>query len=149
MLLKKKNYETLKVKTYLKNDKLVFFFNGVNRNSKKLLRVEQELKSLGYCSYKVLNKIALKTLNNSIHLNTKPLFNGLKFFIKPSKKPYKLTRNIFQKNFEPLLFLIMAVKINNRIYSRTQLKSLHSIKYNENKLLLYQFMTTNLKNYYT
>jgi hypothetical protein len=148
MLLKKKNYETLKIKTYLKNEKLFFFFNGVNRSSEKLLHVEQELKTLGYCSYKVLNKITIKTLDNSIYLNTKPLFNGLNFFIKPFKKPYKLTKNIFQKSFEPLLFLIMAVKINDKVYSRDQLKALHSIKYNKNKLLFYQFIDTNLKNYY-
>ena len=149
MLLKKKDYETLKIKTYLKNEKLIFFFNGVNRNSKKILNAEQNLKALGYCSYKVLNKITLKTLNNSVHLNTKPLFNGLNFFIKPFKKSYKLKKSIFQKDFEPLFFSVIAIKINNKVYSKTQIKSLHSIKYNENKLTLYQFLNTNLKNCYS
>ena len=83
MLLEKKDYEMLKVKTYLKSENFTFLSDGVNRNPRKLLKVEQDLKALGYCSYKVLNRITLKTLNDSIYPNVKPLFNGLSFFIRP------------------------------------------------------------------
>ena len=147
MLLEKKDYEMLKAKTYLKSENLTFFSDGVNRNPRNLLNVEQDLKALGYCSYKVLNKITLKTLNDSIYPNVKPLFNGLSFFIRPFKKSYKLKKNIFQKSFEPLLFFVIAIKVNNKVYSKMQIENLHSIKYNKNKLVFCQFLNTNLKNY--
>ena len=147
MLLEKKDYEMLKVKTYLKSENFTFLSDGVNRNPRKLLKVEQDLKALGYCSYKVLNRITLKTLNDSIYPNVKPLFTGLSFFIRPFRKSYKFKKNIFQKSFEPLLFFVIAIKVNNKVYSKMQIENLHSIKYNKNKLVFCQFLNTNLKNY--
>ena len=144
MLLKKKDYESLKVKTCIKKDRLVFFFNGVNRSSKKLVYVEQKLKTLGYYSYKILNQTAIRILNNSVYLSIGSVFEGLNFFIKPLQK-CDLRKNVFQKTFEPSLFFLTAVKVNNKIYSGTQVKRLHSVKYSKNKLLLYQFIGTNLK----
>jgi hypothetical protein len=43
--------------------------------------------------------------------------------------------------------LILAVKFNNKVYSVAQLKSMNSLNYCENKLLIYQFGITNLKLY--
>ena len=147
MLLEKKDYEMLKVKTYLKSENFTFLSDGVNRNPRKLLKVEQDLKALGYCSYKVLNRITLKTLNDSIYPNVKPLFTGLSFIIRPFWKSYKFKKNIFQKSFEPLLVFVIAIKVNNKVYSKMQIENLHSIKYNKNKLVFCQFLNTNLKNY--
>ena len=54
---------------------------------------------------------------------------------------------MFKKKFEPLLFFVIALKINNKIYSETQVQELCSLKYKENKILLHQFSITLLKKY--
>ena len=145
MKLNKKSYNISKIKNYLKFNSLFFFCQGSSKNSKKWLYIEQEIKALGYNSYKVLNKPTSNALQNSIFINSKPLLNGLNFIIKPLKKSSRLTKNMFKKKFEPLLFLLTAIKINNKIYSVTQLKKLYVLNYKENKLLFYQFAITQLK----
>ena len=148
MELNKKNYDTKKIKKYFKLNKLFFFFNGANKNSIKWLKIEQEIKSFGYKLYKISNKTTQQTLNNSVYLNVKPLFNGLNYVIKPLSNYYKLTKDILKKKFEPLFFIILAIKINNNIYTGTKIKKIKSLTYKENKLLFYQFAITHLKNYY-
>lgn len=147
MKLNKKSYNIFKTKNYLKFNALFFFCQGASKNSKQWLYIEQEIKALGYQSYKVLNKPTSNALQNSIYLNSKPLLNGLNFIIKPFKKSSELTKNVFKKKFEPLLFLLTAIKINNKIYSITQFKKLYILKYKENKLLFYQFAIAHLKKY--
>lgn len=41
-----KNYKMTKTKTYIKKNKLFFFFDGVHRNSNHWVLVEQELKNI-------------------------------------------------------------------------------------------------------
>lgn len=147
MKLNKKLYETVRIKNYIQSNTLGGFFQGANKNSKKWLYIEQEMKLLGYNFYKILNKIIQKTLDKSIYSQNKLLFHGLNFYIKPLKKPYTFIKNIFDKKFEPLLFICIAIKINNKIYSKTDLEKLYSLKYKKNKLIYYQFNMTQLKRY--
>jgi hypothetical protein len=142
-----KNYKTAKTKKYIKVTNLFFFFSGVNRNSNDWIMTEQDLKKINFSYYKVFNKTATKTLKNSIYNNIKPIINGITFFIKPASIPKQLTKEVILDNFEPLLFMILAVKFNNKIYSITQLKKTNSLDYYENKLLICQFGTTQLKFY--
>jgi hypothetical protein len=142
-----KNYKTAKTKKYIKVTNLFFFFSGVNRNSDDWIMTEQDLKKINFSYYKVFNKTATKTLKNSIYNNIKPIINGITFFIKPASIPKQLTKEVILDNFEPLLFMILAVKFNNKIYSITQLKKTNSLDYYENKLLICQFGTTQLKFY--
>jgi hypothetical protein len=90
---------------------------------------EQDLKKINFSYYKVFNKTATKTLKNSIYNNIKPIINGITFFIKPASIPKQLTKEVILDNFEPLLFMILAVKFNNKIYSITQLKKTNSLDY--------------------
>jgi len=148
MELEKKNYQILKTRNYLKLNKLFFFFNGTNKNSDKWLLVEQQLKSLGYYSYKITNRPMHRTLNKSIYINIKPIVNGITFLIKPSSNSYVLTKSIFKKNFEPLFFIILAVKLNNKIYSYPQIQKINTFEYKINKLILYKFSIKHTKNCY-
>lgn len=141
-----KIYRATKTKNYIKNSSLFFLFNGVNRKSNDWIIAEQELKKINYNYYKLFNKTVIKTTQISIYRKIETTINGITFFIKPNSK--LVNKNILLTSFEPLLFTLLAVKLNNKIYSVKQLKNIYSLKYRENKLLFYQFGIKHLKIFY-
>ena len=84
-----------------------------------------------------------KTLNNSIYRTIKPAINGITFLIKPKAK--QMLKQILMGSFEPLLFNMLAIKLNSKIYQTDQLKNNYSLNYKDNKMLIFQFGVTNLK----
>jgi hypothetical protein len=142
-----KEYKITKTKSYIQTSNLFFFFNGINRNSNDWIIIEQKLKNINFEYYKIFNKTSKKTLENSIYKNVIPTINSITFLIKLRSNTKELSKQILLNNFEPLLFTLLAVKLNNKIYSTTQLKALPSLNYSENKLLLFQFSITNLKTF--
>ena len=143
MELNFKNYKIIKATTYIKKNNLFFFFGGANRNSNDWLTIEQNLKNINFNYHKIFNKTSKKILNSSIYKNTKETINGITFLIKPKNK--KLLKQVLITNFEPLLFNMLAIKINNKMYQTTQLKNNYSLNYIHNKQLILQFRITNLK----
>jgi len=145
MKLNAKEYQRIKTKKYLKKNRLFFFYNGVNRNSNYWRKTEQSLKIMGFNFLKNFNKITNKELKNSIFKNMKEIINGPTFFIKPNSKN-QLLKDVLLSKFCPLLFIVLAIKINSKIYSLTVLKkNPNLINYDNNTLLFYQFNITNLK----
>lgn len=138
-----KNYQTIKIKKYFKKNSLFFFVHGTNQNVNNWIKIEQELTKINFNYYKIFNKTALKTLNNSIYINTTTFINGTTFLIKPFGNSF--SKSILLNNFEPLLFTILAVKFNNKIYGMNQLKYVNSLNFKNNLQLFYQFRLTNLK----
>ena len=146
MKLTIKDYKIARTKNYFKSGNFFFFVNGLNRNSLDWLLTEQELKTIGFNYYKVLNKIAVKTLNTSIYAKISPAIKGSTFLVKPQKiKPF--LKQTILTTFNPLFFELLIVKFNNRIYSADSLKNAYSLEYKETKLLFYQFSLTHLKTY--
>ena len=143
-----KDYKTLKTKQYIKTTKLFFFFTGIDRSSNNWILIEQNLTNLKFNYYKVFNKTATQTLQNSIYNSIKPVINGTMFLIKPTSNSKLLSKQTLINNLEPLLFIMLAIKLNNKIYPTKKLKSLNSLEYYENKLLFYQFGLANLKAYF-
>lgn len=141
-----KEYHIKKTKNYITKKNLFFFCNGVNKRSSDWINAEQELQKLSVSYYKILNKISKKTLNKSIYMNVSSLINSVTFIIQPEKTEKKeITKQMLIKSFEPLAFILLAVKVNNKIYSNNQLLDIFSFKYDENKLLFFQFSVTNVK----
>jgi hypothetical protein len=138
-----KNYKIIKTKNYIKKNNLFFFFGGVNRNSNDWILVEQDLKNIHFNYYKIFNRTTKKTLSNSIYKIIKPAINGITFLIKPKTK--QMSKQVLMASFEPLLFNMLAIKLNNKIYQITQLKNNYSLIYKDNKILTFQFGVTNLK----
>jgi hypothetical protein len=140
-----KDYHKKKTKNYVVKNNLFFFFNGINRKSNAWIGIEQEIQNLSFSYYKILNTISKNTLNNSIYKNVTPLINSVTFLLKPLDNSKEITKRKILTNFEPLLFILLAIKLNNKIYSKNQLINKFSFKYKENKLLFFQFNTTNIK----
>ena len=142
-----KNYNIIKPKKNIKMNHLIFFVNGICLNSMSWIKTKQTLQNFNLICYKILNRATLQTFEKSIYCRVKPLIHGVTFFLKFKSVSNILEKKIIIKQIESLSFNIMAVKFNNNIYSVNQLKSLNSMKYYENKLLLYKFMLLNLKVY--
>ena len=143
-----KNYKILKTKKYLKKKNFFFFFNGVNRNSNDWILTEQGLKIINFSYYKIFNKTTHKILKSSIYDNFQSIIYGTTFFIQPILNSEPLSINILTNNFGQFLFIMLAIKLNNKIYGTIQIKNSSSLEYNENMLLLYQFGLTNIKSYF-
>jgi len=146
MKLNSKTYKTTKTKIFIKTTSLFFFFNGINKKATDWIATERELKNTKLQYYKIFNKIASKTFNNSTLRNFESTINGILFFIKSSSSnTATIKKNILFNNFELLLFKLLAIKLNNKIYSVKQFNKTYSINYKDNKILLYQFGIVNLK----
>lgn len=140
--MKFKNYQNIKLKNYLKTYSLLIITNGINQNYKNQIFSKQEFKKLKLTYYKIYNKLTRKLFKNSRFKNMTQLIYSPIFFILP--KQHNL--NISVLNYlEKLLFLVMGIKLNKKIYSSVQLKNLKSINYKNEIALLYQFLLINLK----
>lgn len=145
MDLTTKKFKIEKTKNLIKHNNLFIFLNGINRNSNDWILIEQELEKINFNYYKIFNKTSKKTLNNSIFLNTSSLINSMTFLLKPLVAEQEINKNILLNKIETLIFSLLAVKVNNKIYSKTKLKNLVTLNYKNNKLLLYKFLISNTK----
>jgi hypothetical protein len=145
MKLTTKEYNIKKTKNHLKNINLFFFFNGTGRHSHEWNVIEQKLQKLNFFCYKIFNSTSKKILGNSIYLTNVAMINGTTFIIRPLTNNKDILKSNCINNLYILLFTLLAVKINNKIYSKVQFKQTFSLNYIDNKLLLFQFCLTNLK----
>lgn len=145
-----RNYQLLKTKQCLKN-KLLLFSNGANQNSQNWLTIEQGLVNSKLKYYKIYNKIALKVLKHSRYRNIQQMVQGTFFFLKFNETITQsfITKKKLFKNLESIFFKLLSLKLNNKIYSIAQIKTIKSLKYKNNIALLYQFFLANLKCQYT
>lgn len=139
-----KEYKILKTKNYIKKNHLFFIFSGINLNSNQWVKVEQDLKKINFNYYKIFNKTSTQIVQSSIYKNITPTINSITFFIKPTLKSNFITKKML---FNMKTFFFLALKINNKIYSNSQIKYTTSLNYCENKILLYQFGISYLKWY--
>jgi hypothetical protein len=145
MQLTSKKYKILKTKNYFKKNNLIFFFNSIHRNSTNGIIIEQNIKKFNLNYYKIYNKTSKLTLNNSVYINSNELINSMTVLVKPIYKSMELKKSKIYGCFKPLLFNMLAVKFNNKIYSKCQLQELITFNYKDTKLLFHQFNITNLK----
>lgn len=144
MKFRLKEYKITKTKDYFETNPLFFFFNGINQNSNNWVKTEQKLKNQNLNYYKACNKTSKKIVKNSIYKNLNPTITNITFFIKPTFNNVLIAKNLF---FDLEMFIFLALKLNNKIYSFKQLKYLNSLDYHNGKILLYQFNLTNTKFY--
>jgi hypothetical protein len=148
MKLSSKDYKILKIKNFIKNNNLFFFFNGINPNSNNWIHTEQELQKIRFNYYKVFNKTSKKILEISIYKVIEPTINGVTYFIKPLDNNKELTKHLLINNLGPLLFTMLIVKFNNKAYTAKQFKNTSTLNYEQTILSFYQYGLTNIKSHY-
>jgi hypothetical protein len=131
-----KKYRVLKVKKKLKKSDLFFFFNSAKIKSNKWIKIEKQLKKLKLEYYQIFNNTTLKTIKNSIYTNINQIFSGVVILIKPIHKSTIIELKVIKKNLDPL-FILLCVKLNNNVYTTTQLRNLNVLSYKKNVFNLY------------
>lgn len=156
MTNKFKIYQVKKLKSYLKKTDLIFFVYQNNVGATNQLKLEQKLFKNNLRFYKIKNSLIKKVINQSVFLNYSVMFTGPLCIIH-----FKNLKNS-NFNFQSLLNIntivpSLTIKLNKKIYSNTQLKTLSTLNYSNNMLRLnktfkrlmkisyYKF--SNLKNY--
>ena len=141
MKIKTKHYKLAKIKSYYKNEKILFLFDTYNLDTKNWLKVEQKLKNLNLKYYKIFNVITKIFLKNTIFKNLKTIINGPLKLVSLRDEKTLIDIKKLKKTFSN--FQLSTVKLNNKLYSKSQIKNLELLNY---KVNLYTFNKT-LKNF--
>ena len=142
-----KDYQIFKLKKYFKNNSFFFLFHSAKLNLNQWIAVEQELKKLKLNYYKTLNGTTLKTFEKSIYKNSSPLITNFVIFIDSKFKSTEFDLEQLTKNLKPS-FSLIALKLNNKIYSPAQLKGVKSLSYKKNMFNLHRSLDQHLKTSY-
>lgn len=140
-----KKHKLTKIKEFIKTNNLIFIYNGINQNYRNWVISEQKMKTLNINYYKIFNKITLKILNESVYCNIATSIDGITFFIKPNLSNKNIPKDSELAQLNLLLFVLVAWKLNNKIYSVKQLNNLNVTDCKVNSLLFFQFRSANLK----
>lgn len=143
-----KNYQISKTKQYLKENNFLFFSIGANQKAQNWLTTEQGLHKLRLNYHKIYNNITIKIIKNSTYKNSLNMINSTFFFIKPMSNKLLIKKKLLN-GLNSILFNILSIKLNKKIYAISQVKQMSSFNYKTNMAVMYQFLITNLKSSYT
>jgi len=142
-----KDYQSVKLKNFFKINGFFFFFNSAKLNLNQWIHTEQNLKKLKLNYSKALNGTTLKVFKNSIYANINSVVSSFVLFINSNFKTTELKLNLIKKDLKPS-FELISVKLNNKIYSPSQLKGLNIFSYKKNVFNLYGSLDQHLKTSY-
>nr|YP_009495565.1 ORF156 [Nitzschia sp. (in: diatoms)]AWQ64295.1 ORF156 [Nitzschia sp. (in: diatoms)] len=141
-----KTYQIVKLKKYFKTNNLFFLFHSAKLNLTKWSLIEQNLKKLKLNYYKPLNKTTVKTFKSSIYKNFDSNIVGFILFISPNYKTMELNLQSLIKSLKSFSFV--SIKLNNKIYSVSQLKGLNDLSYKKSAFNFYKVLDKQLKTSY-
>ena len=133
MDFKLKKYRVLKIKNQLKNSGLLLFFNSAKIKSNKWILIEKQLKKLKLQYNQIFNKTTSKTLNNSIYKNINQIVCSVILLVKPEYKSTQINIKTLKKDLEPL-FVLLFLKLNNKIYTYQQFQNLNTLSHRKTVL---------------
>jgi hypothetical protein len=142
-----KNYQIVKLKKYFKNTDFFFLFHSAKLNLTRWTNTEQNLKKLKLSYYKPLNRTTVKTFKSSIYKNFSSSIEGFILLINSNYKKTGLELQSVVKNLKPS-FVLIGVKLNNKIYSTSQLKGMKDLSYKKNASHLHKALDKYLKTSY-
>lgn len=142
-----KIYQVSRTKNYLLKNNFILFSYNANQNSFYWLLKEQGLHELNFNYYKICNNTTTTIVEKTIFKNFLQIIKSPFFLLRTTKTHNKLliNKNLLFKNFQNIQFNIHSLKLNNKLYSTSQLKKINSLGYNNSMEILYQFLITNLK----
>ena len=118
-----------------------FFFHGASLDNESWIKTEQTLVRNKLKYYRVFNTLMIKTLKCSIFKNLITLLHGPIVLINTNNVELTLKK---LKNINPLINLL-CLKLNNKIYSRKQIKNIKKLSYIENVSIFHKSMKTLIK----
>jgi hypothetical protein len=142
-----KNYQIFRLKKYFKKNDFFFLFHTAKLNLDQWVNKEQNLKKLKFSYYKPLNGTSLTTLNNSVYRNFSSIIGGFVLFVNLNYKKTNQDITSILSSLKPS-FVLVSVKLNNKIYSTAQFKGLKSLSYKKNMFNLHKVLDNSLKTSY-
>jgi hypothetical protein len=142
-----KNYQNIKLKKFFKMNDFFFLFHSAKLDLNQWTQTEQNLKKLKLKYLKAFNGTTLKLFNSSIYRNLSPVICGFVLFIHSNFKTTELNLKPIKKDLKPS-FELISVKLNNKMYSTSQLKGLNTLSYQTNVFILYKSFDRHLKTSY-
>lgn len=139
-----KTYKLLKIKNYFKKINFLFFFQGTSLDKINRIKIEQLFNKEEFKYFQVINSLTVKIMKDSILKNLTPLIHGSILLVHTNSK--KLT--LKKLNNISIFINLLCLRLNNKIYSKKQIKNLKKLSYIENIYLFYSFMQMNLKMLY-
>jgi len=133
-----KKYQTIKINSYIKTNKFLFFFLSNKSTNINWKKNEQILKKLNLTYYKTINKIILRKFKTSVYKNFTALISGIVLLIASSLKQSKRVERIetiLHKNFN-----LLGLKLNNKIYSVNEIKTISDFSYKKILFVFYRFL---------
>jgi hypothetical protein len=133
-----KTYKLSKIESNFRHNNLLLLCN--TKTTRNNLRTTQKLKKLNLKSYKLYKTLTQRIFKDSIYGNQEFLINGLVMLVIPE---VALTLNTLSQLNE--VATVIALKVNNKIYSIDQLNSIIKFKYNKDSANLLRTMRICLK----
>jgi len=135
-----KNYKSVKTKSYIKKNNLLFILFFSHSNVNNLLNLTQSLKILKFEIMPSFKNTIKKALKYSIYLKFKALKSHTLILIS-----FKHPLFNFFSNWDLLSLNLLVIKLNGKVYHRNQFKNNYSLSYTCSKFLLFKFSSINLK----
>lgn len=142
-----KDYQSVQLKKIFKTNDFFFLFQSAKLDLNQWIQTEQNLKKLKLKYSKVLNGTTFKLFKSSIYKNLSPIIGGFVLFMSSGFKTTELRLNLIKKELKPS-FELISVKLNNKIYSTSQLKGLNTLSYKKNVFNLHRSLDRYLKTSY-
>ena len=142
-----KDYQNVKLKNFFKTNGFFLLFHSAKLDLNQWIHTEQNLKKLKLNYSKALNGITLKLFKKSIYKNISPIVSSFILFINSNFKTTNLQLSAIKKDLKPS-FKLISVKLNNKMYSTSQLKGLDNFSYKKNVFNLYNSLDQHLKTSY-
>ena len=133
-----KSYQSIKLKKFFKTNDFFFFFHSAKLDLNQWTQTEQNLKKLKLKYLKLLNGTTLKLFKDSLYKNVSPVICGFVLFLNSNFKTTELQLKSVKKDLKPS-FELISVKLNNKIYSTSQIKGLNTFSYKKNVFNLLKF----------
>ena len=142
-----KTYQLSRSKKYLTEHSLLILSYNANQNSFNWLSVEQGLHKLNFKYYKNYNNTTIKMIEKTIFRNFLQMISSTFFLLRTEQINNKFLTNkiLLVKNLQDVQFNIHSLKLNNKIYSITQLKKINSLRYDDSIKIFHQFLNTHFK----
>ena len=142
-----KDYQSVKLKKIFKTNDFFFLFHSAKLDLNQWIQIEQNLKKLKLNYSKALNGTTFKLFKSSIYKNLSPIIGVFVLFIGSDFKTTELRLTSIKKELKPS-FELISVKLNNKLYSTSQLKGLNMLSHRKNIFNLHRSLDRYLKTSY-
>jgi hypothetical protein len=142
-----KDYQSVKLKKFFKTNDFFFLFHSAKLDLNQWTQTEQSLKKLKLKYSKALNGTTLKLFKSSIYKNLSPIIGGFLLFMSSGFKTTEFRLHSVKKELKPS-FELISVKLNNKLYSTSQLKGLNTLSHRKNIFNLHRLLDRYLRTSY-